>query len=600
MTSSRLCMSEACLQVIAIIWYGDTLLVICFAGIGTLPAAAQADVRRRLFRCGLAASLDHTLRLLYSAHDNGPQAVASALRGAAPLASALTDVDLVPMLPPTRAAGGGSGGGVADAGSSSGISGGSAAAGSGETRPQLGLLLTLSKRAAMLARELEAGAGAGMVAAPGGAQGPLGVQRGQQVVAWASDALDLLTGVLRCAEAHMQRSLKVVRSAAAAEGGGDSGGGEVMWRPDAGCVDEVHEALALAVAAGSKLAAPLAWQLAMERATAATAAAARGSAVRCMTGCQKRGVIAISELLMTMIQCCNFPLQLPPAQLLACQPHRLLAAACALAAALPADSDQDQKESLGMWIPGLLTGLASYKTLSARVRSWLVPPARPAAAASTSSGCDEDDTCAGCLAEPLQCALRHTISLAPQYAMHTAALMAIAVGEIRPKVGVPCCAGGRDATGEADGGFQQCAAAMAEVVWLSLVDPSAIERHPVLLPDGSVPNALLDGVVDAMGKLPPPPPPSAPSGALPPPLTLPLGRAGALPRLYMCGNPWCGSFARESEGALPLKHCGGCRVVRYCGAACQRAHWREGHKGECRELAAGAAGVAGQAGEAGM
>lgn len=34
-----------------------------------------------------------------------------------------------------------------------------------------------------------------------------------------------------------------------------------------------------------------------------------------------------------------------------------------------------------------------------------------------------------------------------------------------------------------------------------------------------------------------------------------------------------------------LKRCAGCRGVRYCGAACQRAHWRQ-HAAECRRLRA--------------
>ena len=33
--------------------------------------------------------------------------------------------------------------------------------------------------------------------------------------------------------------------------------------------------------------------------------------------------------------------------------------------------------------------------------------------------------------------------------------------------------------------------------------------------------------------------------------------------------------------------CGACSAVRYCGAACQRAHWKTGHKEECKQLARG-------------
>jgi hypothetical protein len=37
-----------------------------------------------------------------------------------------------------------------------------------------------------------------------------------------------------------------------------------------------------------------------------------------------------------------------------------------------------------------------------------------------------------------------------------------------------------------------------------------------------------------------------------------------------------------------LKLCAGCGGARYCGAACQHAHWRE-HKAACRAAAAAAA-----------
>lgn len=44
----------------------------------------------------------------------------------------------------------------------------------------------------------------------------------------------------------------------------------------------------------------------------------------------------------------------------------------------------------------------------------------------------------------------------------------------------------------------------------------------------------------------------------------------------VCG--WCG--AGPAEGQV-LQRCGGCRAVCYCGRECQRAHWKEGHKGAC-------------------
>ena len=53
-----------------------------------------------------------------------------------------------------------------------------------------------------------------------------------------------------------------------------------------------------------------------------------------------------------------------------------------------------------------------------------------------------------------------------------------------------------------------------------------------------------------------------------------------------CGNPACtmvfpvaGAGVKEAS----RKRCSSCLLVRYCGARCQRAHWRA-HKAPCREL----------------
>lgn len=46
----------------------------------------------------------------------------------------------------------------------------------------------------------------------------------------------------------------------------------------------------------------------------------------------------------------------------------------------------------------------------------------------------------------------------------------------------------------------------------------------------------------------------------------------------ICSNPQCGA---EQDRAL-FKSCGRCHLTKYCGAACQRAHWKQfGHKREC-------------------
>ncbi|GLC38386.1 hypothetical protein PLESTB_001583300 [Pleodorina starrii] len=53
------------------------------------------------------------------------------------------------------------------------------------------------------------------------------------------------------------------------------------------------------------------------------------------------------------------------------------------------------------------------------------------------------------------------------------------------------------------------------------------------------------------------------------------------PRLVrLCGNPLCGDFSGGSEAELKLRWCSKCCAVRYCSAACQRAHW-PGHRADC-------------------
>ncbi len=531
-------------------------------------------------RCGLAASLEHTLRLLFSVQDlmqTGQTAIAKDL-GKASLSVSRAIEAVLQSLPPPM--------GVQQA---EGQGGGQAAG------PQLGLLLTLSKRAAVVARALEAGGSAGD-----------GAQAQQRSITGAAEVLGLLTaaagslaeGVRDSAAAEAAVSL----AASEASGAGDGGGEE--------CVDEAQEVLVLVARAASCLAAPLAWRLATEMATAAVAVG-RPTAARDWAAWQA-GTRAVCGVLACALRWWCDPPLLPPAQLLACQPHRLLAAACTLAAALPDRTKKlgKHKQRLIVLVASTVAVLASHATLSGRVRGWLAPP--PAAAATlagsgdpggggggggggSGSGSDtgsgsrgyehEADPCAGCLAAPLLALVRHTIGTAPSYAAHTAALLRLAGGG----------EGTGAAAGEADGGFRRFAAAVAE----AMVADSCRDAQPrgefseVPMPDGSSPSTLLQGENEGDGArgmppVPPPPPPpaSAPPGAPPPALALPPCRQGALPRLRVCGYSGCGNFAGESEGALPFKQCGGCRAVRYCGADCQRAHWREGHRAECKMLAA--------------
>lgn len=50
------------------------------------------------------------------------------------------------------------------------------------------------------------------------------------------------------------------------------------------------------------------------------------------------------------------------------------------------------------------------------------------------------------------------------------------------------------------------------------------------------------------------------------------------------------SFCAATNVMEGLKKCAQCRSVAYCSRKCQVAHWKAGHKEECRQLAAEAAG----------
>ncbi len=594
------------------------LCACCSPGYLTLPAAAQADVRRRLSRCGLAATLDHAVRLALSTQQEGltygssssssslQQAphpgFASALAKVVSTAAHVVDSGIVRLLEPAPSAAPAVPGiscSSAACGGAGEESGSGGAGGGRRSGHQLGMLYTLSKGAAVLARELDGLSGA--AAGAGSTRGQPGRRQETRarLLDWAARVLIALNMVMECMKPETLQRIGEANGSEEEEeaSGGEDGGDDVAWGWDAVCVDEVQEALALAARAASNLAASLAWALAADL-TAATAAAEReGTAAVQLSSEQTTGVAAVCGVLRDAAQWWRRPLLLPPAQLLACQPQRLLAAACALAAVLPPDP-LNLKTRLGVWLASTVVVMAAHRTLSGRVRSWMAPGAAATNAAAAAAPVSVDssvtmvasgdavvDTCGGCLAAPLQYAVRHTAGVAVGYVVLMLALLKIAAGEVEAKAGVPCCEGGRDATGEVDGGFQQCAAIMAERVARShdgRGPRDQIEHRQ--LPDGSFPIDLLDREQQGAGG---PPPPLAPPGALPPPLALPPRRQGALPRLRVCGNPRCGNFAERSEGALPLKQCGGCRAVRYCGAECQRAHWREGHRAECKALAAG-------------
>lgn len=51
----------------------------------------------------------------------------------------------------------------------------------------------------------------------------------------------------------------------------------------------------------------------------------------------------------------------------------------------------------------------------------------------------------------------------------------------------------------------------------------------------------------------------------------------------VCAGPNCGL---PDTPAVPLKRCSACRGVWYCGSACQKKHFKHGHREECQRIAA--------------
>ena len=58
---------------------------------------------------------------------------------------------------------------------------------------------------------------------------------------------------------------------------------------------------------------------------------------------------------------------------------------------------------------------------------------------------------------------------------------------------------------------------------------------------------------------------------------------GTVERGPACAN--CGKTRRWDKVDKPLSKCARCKSVAYCGAACQKAHWKA-HKAACRAASA--------------
>ncbi|KAG2488162.1 hypothetical protein HYH03_013305 [Edaphochlamys debaryana] len=463
-----------------------------------------------LTSAGLIASLDHALRLAFAAAD----------RAAAPGASE-NDRRLAEALEPVLFLAGRvllllNSCGVAAACDVSGVA------------------LTLAKRASLITRGLEAAAATGAPSAvPASLRGPVASP------ACLAHALGHCAALLRPGRGDLLTW--GCESAAEPPSGGSSRSSA------AGDAVEEERGAFFFQAAGR-----LAVRLGADVAAAAAAPADLESPLPLLAVTQRSAASALSASLHHVSALCAAPGSRAEARLLACQPHRLIAAACKLLitwqiAGTPYE-DTRHSGNLRKDLSFAALQLAAHPLLSARVRRWLVPAGRGQAEAA-GGGVEA----AGAGAE---------------------ATGAEAGGGT----------GGRGTTeeAEADAAFRSGATELLRwaksVVAGGSLQPLRVPKELLWRPGDviSSPEEARRAAAAAL-RAPLPPPLAAP----------PEGRA--LLKLRVCGFPGCASFGGRSEGGLALKQCGGCKAVRYCGPGCQRAHWREGHKSECGAVSEAAA-----------
>ncbi|PNH02019.1 hypothetical protein TSOC_012031, partial [Tetrabaena socialis] len=537
------------------------------AGLASVSPAAQLDGRARLAAAGTLRTLDAALRRTAAdATHAAPAADAGAdchdlhVTTVHFVSTLLRHSEALPILP---------------APATSGSRQQQGQQGRGHEGDQLGVLVTAGKWARLLA--------VGWEAPPEGPTRPAAALKTSAVVMVA------LGGIMKNAAVGLRPRLAeaALASGAAAQGSKRFGSADR-------CVSVEHEAFALAARSLCLLAAPLAL------------CAARGGASVGLNPEQLDLLITGAPGAVWALAAWAGPgaeLLLPAGQVLAAQPHRLLAAAAQLLRRTP----QPLPSLAGGLVPALVS-LAAHEQLSSRLRGWLAPP--PPQAGGRDRGGGE----LGCLREAVQGAVPRLLQIDRHWCGMVLALLKLAAGD-----GGGASGGGGDGGGGSGGDdFRNVGLAMADQLsgiarpteWMTLPTGSStadLVRELVALGAGAGPGAAVE------------------VAALPAALKH-LGPSAQLLRLRVCGNPRCDNFGAASEGELLLKKCSGCkagqqqqvgrvervelkpprmcanptctnfggaceadlhlqqcsrcRTVRYCKAACQLAHWPQ-HKLLC-------------------
>ncbi|KAG2488645.1 hypothetical protein HYH03_012813 [Edaphochlamys debaryana] len=545
-----------------------------------LGAPSREALAAALTRAGLAASLDHALRLAFAAADR-----AALAPGDASLQHLAREAVQIPIVVPRLL-------------------------GNWALPPQVrheaggGVLVTLGKRARMMTRrlqELEAEAeGSGEGAARVGA-----LKRERQLLALVS------TGLLNAMPGPSL--LPLIRDQLGPPGAGSRPAPDVEAEAFAGR-----------------------WQCLL-----ATQAAARAAPLRLHRAQHQWLVYAMRESLRHVwLGCTSSEASLSAAQLLALQPHRLLAAACKLVCARVEEATSggaDEgaptlvacQESTAAQAVLALTELAAHPQLSDRVRLWLVPPGGgggspgggsgrgggggragndfAALGGSAGSNCTGLEAGPGALGSAVSPGERGCLEAAVRVGLQPWLRDESLRGTLDAllRTAAPAGGGGDEAAGGSEGdesagagGDGSSGGEVAGDDTCTLFRSSAASLATVFREGGKI--VLLNGDTGAVynstagtmtllelgppledGERPPPDVAALLAAPLPPPIAVPLAEA-AFPGLRVCEYPGCLSYGGRSEAELPLKHCARCKCVRYCSQECQREHWREGHKAKCR------------------
>ncbi len=498
-----------------------------------------------------------------------------------------------------------------DAASQPAAAGGGGAAGADDVRGHLlGLMVTAAKHARRLAEELEA-----MPLHHGGEQ-----EQQTPVGAWASKLVDArrATGLLHSCLVALWPVLQEERRAGGSSGGGgsgSSGGSGVGGCPCCGSSSPaLAEAASFGLRCGFALASQMLHHLAHHLWTAQGSSGGRqGAAGAALPADEATHVAEAGAYMMDVVSAFAGSSCFAWRQLLAAQPQRLAAACCEVLAAAAsagakagAGGDPDRYGPLTLVafvrlaqaVGRSVLKLAALEDLRPYVRAWLAPRAvaesmdeegRRGGGGSGDGGGD------GGGATAVAAAAYSAELLAGGGAGWSEGVvddeaMAVMVGSMPFYGGLlhrvrQAAATGSGAQGESGGdgdrAYDEAVAAAAR----QLEDRSSMLVSILLGQPGP---ESMQGAREQLrrtrrqagsggGGV------AGPKAALPPALGGDAIKA-MCQRVRVCGNPACGNFARCAEAQLTLQRCGGCVRVRYCGADCQRAHWRGAHKEECKEL----------------